>query len=36
MFTRHRAGRFFDRLKFMRKGFLFTRNYLNRTEKSDL
>ena len=29
------VGRLFDQLKFTRLGFLFTRNYLNRTKKSD-
>ena len=28
-------GRFFDQLKFTRLDFLFTRNYLNSSKKSD-
>ena len=30
------VGRFFVQLKFTPLGFLFTRNYLNRTKKSDV
>ena len=36
MFTRHWVGRVFNWLKFTRLGFLFTRNYLNRTKKSNV